>query len=78
MAADLPVVEVLNVFLVEEDLQIAVEAVAEIGFQFRVQPGDQCNHDFAGGIVALVGVGNEDVVGHSVQFILCSENYALS
>jgi hypothetical protein len=36
MTANLPMVEVLNVFLVEENLQIAVEAAAEIGFQFRV------------------------------------------
>ena len=36
MAAHLPIVEVLNVFLVEEDFQIAIEATTEINFQFRM------------------------------------------
>jgi hypothetical protein len=29
-----------------------------------VQPGDQCSHGFAGSIVALMSVGDEEVVGH--------------
>jgi hypothetical protein len=29
-----------------------------------MQPGNQCSHGFAGGIVALMGVGDEEVVGH--------------
>jgi hypothetical protein len=49
-------VEVLNVFLVEEDFQIEVEAAAEIGFQFRVQQGDQRAHGSARGVVAQMGV----------------------
>lgn len=57
-------IEVPDVFLVEEYLQVTVEATAEIRFQFRVQPGDQCSHSFVGCIVTLMSVGNEEVVGH--------------
>jgi transposase-like protein len=63
MTADLPVVEVPDVFPVEEDFEVAIEAAAEIGFQFRVQPGDQCSHGFAGGIVAPMGVGSDSHAG---------------
>jgi len=41
MAAGLPVVEVFDVFLVEEDFQIVVQAPAEILFQFGVQFDDK-------------------------------------
>src|SRR5271167_3190682 len=64
MTTNLPMLEVPDAFFVEEYLQIAVEAAAEIGFQFRVQPGQQRGHRFTRGIVALMGVGDEKVVGH--------------
>ena len=38
MTAHLPMVEVLDVFFVEEHLQVAVEPAAKIGFQFGMQP----------------------------------------
>ena len=66
MAADLPMFKVLDVLLVEENLQIAVETPAKIGFQFRMQSGNQRNHRFAGGIVTLMGIGDEQVVGHAI------------
>jgi len=72
MAADLPVVKILDVFLVVKYLQITVEASTEIRFQFQVQPGDQRSHCFATGIVDLMGVGDEQVVGHdalTVRFV---------
>ncbi|HRI12265.1 MAG TPA: hypothetical protein PLX89_04595 [Verrucomicrobiota bacterium] len=48
MTADLPVVEVLDVFLVEKDLQSAVEATAKVSFQFHVQADDKRSHRFTG------------------------------
>jgi hypothetical protein len=64
MATHLPMVEVLDVFLVEKDFQIAVEAAPEIGFQFQVQPVNQCGDCLTGGSVALMGVGDEKISGH--------------
>jgi hypothetical protein len=46
MAADLPVIEVLDVLLVEEDFQVAPEAAAEISFEFLVQSSDESGHGF--------------------------------
>ena len=66
VAADLPVIEVLNVFLVEENFQVAVESSAEIGLQFRAKPGYHGSHRFAGSVVALMRVGDEDVVVHGI------------
>ena len=76
MAADLPVVKIPDVFFVEEDFQIAIEAAAEISFQFRVQPGDQRRNRFAGAIVPLVRVGNKEVVGHESNLIKVSQHSA--
>ena len=64
MATNLPVVKIPDVFLVEKYLHIAVEATAEIRFQFRMQPRDQRRHRSARRIVALMRVGDEEVVGH--------------
>jgi len=65
MAADLPVVEVLDVLLVEKDFQIAVEAAAENSFQLRMQPSDQRGPRFAGGVVTLMRIREEEeVVSH--------------
>ena len=58
-------IEVPDVFLVEENLKIAIEAAAKIGLQLRMQPRDQRGHGFPGGVVPLVRVGDEEVVGHS-------------
>lgn len=47
MAAHLPLVEAQDVLPVEEDLDVAPEAPAEVGLQLVMEPGDHRRHGIA-------------------------------
>src|ERR1039458_5878779 len=72
MAADLPVIEVLDILPVEENSEVTIEPPPEIRFQFAMKSRNESCDGLKRRIVTLMGVGDEKVVGHSVEFRLCS------